>query len=292
MEHVIKNEFLSATVSEQGAELTSLKTAAGTELLWQSPSNSFWSKHSPLLFPICGRLKDKKYTYRGKEYAMGAHGFISTESFTVVENTGDRIVLSAKQNEKTLEAYPFSFTFTAEYALYGDEIRCTVTVKNDSDEEMPYMFGWHPAFKIFTNGCDIEDYSIDFGGFEQIGWVKLINGPFASKSAVPFTLTDGKYRLCEKQIYDIDTMIFTDIAPRVKFSCENNGYLLEASWSENLPYLCVWKEPNHEAKFICLEPWSAVPSDGIEDECFETRRMQRLGVGKSEVYSLNLKFTV
>lgn len=293
MEHIIKNEYLTARVSDTGAELISLTTKDGVELLWQSPDERFWSKHSPLLFPICGRLKDKKYSYRGKEYGMNAHGFIAAENFSVVKKDDDRITLTAKQNEKTLGSYPFSFTFTAEYALCENEIKCTVTVTNDSDEQMPYMFGWHPAFRIFTDGgVDIEDYYIDFGKIDRIGWIKLINGPFASRSAVPFDLAGGKYRLCEKQIYDIDTMIFTDMAPRVKFYADGTPYLLEASWSDNLPYLCVWKEPDHDAKFICLEPWSAVPSDGIEDERFENRRMQRLDCGKSESYHLNLKFTV
>ena len=73
MIHTIENEFLTASISEIGAELQSLKLKANDdEYIWQGDPD-IWSGHSPLLFPIVGRLKDDSYIYEGKKYTLGKH---------------------------------------------------------------------------------------------------------------------------------------------------------------------------------------------------------------------------
>lgn len=52
----LSTQRLSATVKAEGAELTSLKDAQGRELLWQA--GEAWPRHSPILFPIVGKVKD------------------------------------------------------------------------------------------------------------------------------------------------------------------------------------------------------------------------------------------
>jgi galactose mutarotase-like enzyme len=128
MNYVIKNEYYTATVNGVGAELISVVTAGGREVMWQSPSEDFWSKHAPLLFPICGQLKDKKYTYRGKSYDMKGHGFIGGENFELVESGEDYVVLRSVASEDTLKKYPFDYSFVARYALEGKRVVCTVTI--------------------------------------------------------------------------------------------------------------------------------------------------------------------
>ena len=60
-----KNSYYTISVSTLGAELTSMKSANGFEHIWQK--NGDWHDQAPLLFPVCGRIKDKKYTYQGVE---------------------------------------------------------------------------------------------------------------------------------------------------------------------------------------------------------------------------------
>lgn len=293
MNYTISNEYYTATISSVGAELISLKTKDGTELMWQSTNEDFWSKHAPLLFPVCGRLKNQKYTYDGKEYAMKPHGFIGGVEFALEQKLDSKVTLVARANEETLAQYPFDFEFTACYELDGKTVRCSVTIKNNDGKVMPYMFGWHPGFALLTSeGQQIEDYAIDFGTAEKVTWVPLQNGPFARPYGEDYALTGGKCRLCEREIYENDTMIFTDVPTCVKLSAENHPYLLELEWSDNLPYLCIWKEPESAAKFICLEPWTGTPGDGVADECFNDRRMERLAAGDSAIYTCNFKFTV
>ena len=70
----IENSELSVSVSTLGAELMSVSGKGGTEFLWNGDKN-VWSGRAPLLFPICGGLKDDKFTYNGKEYTLPKHGF-------------------------------------------------------------------------------------------------------------------------------------------------------------------------------------------------------------------------
>lgn len=292
MNYTISNEYYTLTVSDTGAEIVSITSASGRELMWQSPSDKFWSKHAPLLFPVCGRLKDKKYSYRGKTYDMGAHGFISYKTFTVASKTEKSITLCSIADEETLRQYPFSYEFIAEYTLDGDKILNTVTVKNAGDEVMPYMFGWHPAFALMTDGAqDIKDYSVRLG-VDAVKWYPLQNGCFVRPYGERFPLTNGAYRLNEKEIYKNDTMIFTDIPTSLTLTADGHPYKLDVEWSANAPYLCIWKEPDSAAKFICLEPWSSTPADGDTDESFEERKMERLAPGAQEKYTLSLRFSV
>ena len=156
---------------------------------------------------------------------------------------------------------------------------------------MPYMFGWHPGFNLpCGKGIDIESYKLDFG-VDKLMWYPLQNGPFVTAEGKPYPTMDGSYQLCEEEIYKNDTMIFTGHNNSVKMFADGCPYRLEFEWSENLPYFCVWKDEFNEAKFVCLEPWSDVPRDGVTPENFNNRNMRRLASGESETFTYKLRFS-
>ena len=62
----------------KGAELVSVKFN-GIEKMHDG--ESFWNRHSPVLFPIVGKLKNGKTIINGKEYEMGQHGFARDMEF-------------------------------------------------------------------------------------------------------------------------------------------------------------------------------------------------------------------
>jgi galactose mutarotase-like enzyme len=61
--HTFRNDRLTAIVAADGAELHSLKTSDGHELIWQAGPQ--WPRHAPLLFPIVGRLKNDELILAG-----------------------------------------------------------------------------------------------------------------------------------------------------------------------------------------------------------------------------------
>ena len=86
-------------------------------------------------------------------------------------------------------------------------------------------------------------------------------------------------------------MIFTGHNNEVKLCADGEPFALYMKWTENLPTLCIWKEDNSAAKFICIEPWSSAPRDGVTDENFDVRPMSRLEAGKTDSYAYSLKFS-
>ena len=79
----IQNELLTISVDAKGAELNSIfHRQHQLNYLWNG-NPLFWAKHSPILFPIVGTLKNNQYTFEGKSYQMGRHGFARDATFSV-----------------------------------------------------------------------------------------------------------------------------------------------------------------------------------------------------------------
>ena len=292
MEYTLKNEFYEATGSTLGSELTSLKNKYGRELLWHNPETSGWQRHAPLLFPFCGRLKDSEFIYRGKAYPMTIHGFASTTEFTVKAVSEREIVLVMKSDEITREIFPFDFLFTAVYSLEGDRVNLKVTVENTGSEILPYVFGWHPGFNLPTeDGQDINDYAVKLDGRSEVKRILFKSDLSIPSTEVSYPLQNGEYRLSEKEIYEVDTMVFRNVGTKVKLYAEGHPFLLDMSWSDNLDVLCIWKMPKSDAKYICLEPWTHHTARGERSNDIDVRPMIRLESGKSESYEYTLKFS-
>jgi len=65
MKYLLKNDRLEVGFTSLGGALTSIKNEAGTEYLWQGDPE-YWSGQAPVLFPICGSLRDNKAVKRWK----------------------------------------------------------------------------------------------------------------------------------------------------------------------------------------------------------------------------------
>ncbi len=293
MIYTIKKGDITAKINSLGAELTSL-TIKDTELIWQSNSDEFWSKHAPLLFPVCGKLKDSRYTYRGKSYDMKGHGFISGCEFSLVSEGDGVITLSAEVNEKTLEVYPFAFLFTVEYKITERGLSQRVKIENKGDEAMPYMFGWHPGFRLLCDeNTDINDYGFDFEGApDEVIWSTLQHQSFINPNKKMHKTPGGRYQFSEEEIYANDTMIFSNVGTKASITSDKTSYRIDFEWSENTPHICMWKHPDNRAKFICIEPWSSLPSDGECDEDFEVRNMRRLLPNDYEEFLFSFEFSL
>ena len=157
---------------------------------------------------------------------------------------------------------------------------------------MPYMVGWHPGF-ILWGEDKINDFRVEFCADEkkELPWYPITPGQPIPEFPITHALDHNCYYLNEEEIYANDTMIFSSVPTSVRLSA-GGKYALDMSWSENTPYLCIWKEPSHDAAFICLEPWSGLPQDGITPECFDVRPMRRIKKDESEIFRTSYKFTV
>lgn len=287
MFYTIKGGGLSAVITDAGAQLISLKDKSGKEIMWQ-PREGFWLDVSPVLFPICGALLDGGYDYKGKHYEMKGHGFAHTRFFSLKEFTDNSVSFELKASADTKEIYPFDFTLTAEYSICEDGFSAVFTVKNEGEDTLPYMFGWHPGFALGEG--EYSEYYLDYGKTAELS-VHWLDGRFARPESEPFALTGGKWRMDTKRIYCNDTIVLEGAKGYCALCRDNASRKIELSWSENIPVFCVWKWPDDNARYVCLEPWTQMPNDGVTSENFETRKMERLLPGAQEKYRYKIKIT-
>ena len=282
MIHTISDGKYTVKINSTGAELISA-VCDGFDIIWEG--KEFWLKHAPLLFPVCGRLKDKTYTVGGETYHMDIHGFIKFREFELVENTGTKLVLKNSGDDETRALYPFDYTFVAQYELIDGKVICKTKVTNDSDKTMPFMFGWHHAFAFPSSVKVLEDFTFDFGKESLIDYpgssISCPEKPTPAPSRI--ALDGGKYKLDTEYLYDTDTVILSDMGNGVTMT-DGGDYTLKLTWSQNLKYLCMWKIPDNAARYLCIEPWSN-SARGVENkENFDLRDMIRLLPNDSEEF--------
>src|SRR5690554_2852394 len=103
----LNNPWVQASFKLQGAEISSF-VLGGTEYIWQADPE-IWARHTPVLFPIVGQLKDNTYFVDGKVYHLSQHGFARDSEFKLIEQTSTKVVFLLESDPETLKAYPFSF---------------------------------------------------------------------------------------------------------------------------------------------------------------------------------------
>ena len=269
MNYEIKNEHIKAKIKSFGAELNSLqKIDEDLEYMWQGDSK-YWNRHSPILFPIVGRLKNDSYTYQNQKYNMTQHGFARDKEFEVIKNEVDFIEFRLKSDEKTLEIYPFSFELYLFYKLERNSLIVSYKVINKSDDKMLFSIGAHPAFNwTLKEDEKKENYFLEFENIKETKRY-FLNDKGLVYDSVDLKIIDNKIALNE-ELFKNDALVFEDLNIKtltLKNSINENYIKLNF---ENFPYLGIWSKPTG-APFICIEPWFGVAdsfdsSKNLEDK--------------------------
>ncbi len=291
MNFEITSENMRFSFTDLGGELISATSFGGFEYLWRGDER-FWGKHAPILFPICGRLKNSTYTFGDKEYLMGCHGFLSESILYADKISENKISFSLSDNESTRLKFPFSFKFTVCYEAIANTLNIKTTVENTGNKILPFMLGAHPGFKLpLEDGLCSSDYFIDLGC--ESAFIHGLDDEkcFVSKTPTVYNIKDGLYKINEDELADMGTAIFSEVSNEIKFFSYIGKRAIKINYSNDFKYFCIWKYPSPEAEFICLEPWSGIPQDGIKDEVFETRAsMIRLCPGKKREFNISITF--
>jgi galactose mutarotase-like enzyme len=206
----IENEFLKAKIKSRGAELASLyNKETGIEYLW-SGDPKFWSRHSPVLFPIVGALKSEGYFYNNEVYQLEKHGFARDAEFRVESVSNSRATFSLSDNTSTRSKYPFEFTLKIHYILLGNRLEVGYEVTNSGNEALLFSIGAHPAFAVpLIEGTNYEDYYLEFEKEETAG-IWPIEGNLIGGAAVPFLNNRKSIPLRHELFYDVLPLIFRD----------------------------------------------------------------------------------
>ena len=244
----ISNSKALVTINHKGAELISLQSIdTQKEYIWDGNPH-YWGKHSPILFPMVGTLKDNGYTYKNKIYSLSRHGFARDKIFELVTQNENQVVFSLQSEDESLAIYPFDFELQISYVLNNSELHIAYKVINNGSDVMYYSIGGHPALALPKK---FEMYSLQFEAHESLISYELENN-LLSNNTKEIALSNNQLPL-SYSLFERDALIFKELKSKQITILENNVPILNFKYN-GFPNFGIWTKNN--APFICLEPWA------------------------------------
>lgn len=259
----IKSKDLIVTVSARGAELQSIQSSDGTEYLWQGDA-AYWTSHAPNIFPYVARLTEGKYLYKGNAYGFGNHGLVRYADLTVIESTPDSVTYQLVSDENTLRQYPFCFRYTMRYQVVKNRLVIQTTVENTGSERMFFAVGGHPGFNVpLEDGLAFSDYELIFDEPSEPYRIFLADSGAVTPGQERFRLQDNRRLRLSHGLFDHDAIVLHSMAKTVTLKAETGRRSVRVSYPD-FRYLGFWHKPNTDAPYVCIEPWTSLPSrEGI-----------------------------
>ncbi|BDB55052.1 galactose mutarotase [Flavobacterium ammoniigenes] len=242
----LSNDVISAQINTLGAELCSLKNTENKDFIWEGDP-AYWGKHSPVLFPIVGTLKNNTYTHNNKEYILTRHGFARDMEFELVDQTANTATFSIQSNSTTLASYPFQFELQIQYTLFHSTLEIAYKVINKDNSAIPFSIGAHPAFALSGN---FENYSLEFEKVEPLEYTLLENDLVSTQTET--IATNSNFVPLTHKLFERDALIFKKLQSKLLTIVEKEIPRLKVHF-EDFPNLGIWTKVG--APFLCIEPW-------------------------------------
>lgn len=266
MNHILHCGALSAVVSDKGGELCSL-CVDSNEAIWQGDA-IHWNAHAPMLFPICGKVQNDRYSWQGKYYPMPIHGFLSASQMSVLSADQTSVSLLLTDSDLSRPVYPFSFAIGLDWALTDASLTCTATVRAN-ETALPFSFGAHPGFALPYGEQGFKDASIVFAGDAPVRKVELTENGFFKGVFSDFELTDGRCLPLDPDPA-LGCGLFLEVpsdARSLTLSADALSFDLRIDFPD-FPYLGLWHDGG---SFICIEPWQGLPAPDADESAFENK---------------------
>ena len=255
---VLESDALAVRISSKGAELQSV-VCEGIERMW-SGDPAVWGRRAPLLFPLIGRLRDGWYANGGERVDAPMHGFCRDRAFAAEQVSGTHARFETTSDEGTRAVFPFDFLLRVDFSLEGATIVKTHTVENAGEVPMPFELGGHEAYETrLLPGERMADYYVRFEGADAHGMFDMDEEGILALPKIEVPLEDGRLTKTPEQL-GIDTVVLENVpGGRVVLASAANPHEVEVEFPD-FPYLGIWtKAGQADARYLCLEPWSALP---------------------------------
>lgn len=278
----LQNDQYQVAVKETGAELSSFRSLQDNlEYIWQADP-AIWPRHTPVLFPVVGKLAEGQYRYRGQTYALPQHGFARDEQFELVNQSAQSLHFALNSSDKTLAVYPFPFRLEIAFLLQENSLQTSYRVINTGSEELYFSIGAHPGFNCpLLAGEKFEDYALVFEQPETLSRYLLSQG--LQNGQTEAVLQQAQKLPLRYELFEQDALVFKGMASqKISLKTERHSHGLDFEF-EDYPYFGIWtKEAG--APFICLEPWHGIASR-VGDSGELTQKEGILKLAASESFS-------
>ncbi len=249
----LENEHIYLEVASHGAEMVRLVGKKTKKEYLFDANPKFWKRHSPVLFPFVGGVKNKQYRYDGKTYAMSQHGFARDMEFTLESQTEDTLWFSLTSDETTLEKYPFAFRLEIGYQLKEKNVSVLWKVTNTDTKQMYFSIGAHPAFfasMTLEDGADTDHIHVGESLAGEFTCYHITNEGMALEDD---TVTLPRDLPLTADLFARDAIISKDEqASRLALAYPDGTEYVTLQF--DAPIFGLWA-PTSDAPFVCLEPW-------------------------------------
>ncbi len=256
--HTISGDGLTAVVSAQGAELHSIGTPAGRELLWQAGPE--WPRRAPVLFPIVGRLVEDRLLHRGVVTKLTQHGFARDRGFTFIERDASQCRLVLEDDEQSRAIYPFAFRLEIAYGIDGSTLTVSYSLANPGLDMLPASLGAHPAFAWpLQPGLAAAAHEILFDSPEPAP-IRRVAGGLLCPEIEPSPV-QGRRLALTPALFEQDAVILEEPTSRGLRYGIPDGPALRIGWT-GFSQLGIWSKivGGRTAPFLCIEPWNGLAS--------------------------------
>lgn len=268
--NILENENLLVESKNFGAEITRIfSKKRNKDILWNGDSK-FWGRHSPVLFPIVGRLKDNETYIENDLYKMSQHGFARDMFFDTISSAEDSITYKLTSNQDSKKLYPYNFELLIKYTLNDTTLEIEWTVINTDNKNIYFSIGAHPAFNLNFNECNsISDYFIEFKHRNKVNKISL-DGPYSSKVS---TIGHIDNLTLSNDLFINDALIYTNIDELSLKSHSSDEHVTVKF--KDFPLVGIWtpyyKDTQTTAPFICIEPWYGLADNINSDKIFKNK---------------------
>lgn len=194
----------------------------------------------PVLFPVCGPLREGSFQVDGMTYSMKQHGLARQLPWRMVgADTGECAALELElvSTPQTLSQYPFEFQVLFRFEVRDGRLLLRQTYRNRSQLEMPVQFGFHPYFQV----SDKTQLRFDIPATRYLDNKTNKQGDFSNR-----------FDFAQEEI---DWTFPGLTSSRASVADRARGIQLELEYDEHFPYLVFWSLRGKD--FVCPEPWSA-----------------------------------
>lgn len=249
--------MISYKISLLGGSLTSI-IVDNEEMVYQPTDPRAWQGQDIVIFPFVARLKNKTYSYEGKEYHMKNHGLARYNYFKIIEKNENKTSLLFESNEDTLKEYPFHFKLYVHYEKYdyNNSLKVTYIVQNLQNKTMFFGIGGHLAMKVNFENEDMSGNYIIFDRYLELYYYSMdANHEFINKREYFGKVDRIEISKSFFQIWNTLILDAKDIHSVTLLRKDGKKVIYNF---ENINFLVLWSHPFY-GDYVCVEPWMSLP---------------------------------